>query len=561
MVSRVLLLLMALGAVAFPLSGDAPYRFRVTSMDAWVQVRGDGTAALSYEITFRPDSGSHPVDIVDIGLPSAFYRLDTAWASIGGQPARDIRPSQFVNPGVEVHLGSRLIPPGTTGTLKFSIVVANQVQPDSTSVNDASLLFQTTWFGSEYVSGPADSITVQVDLPPGSRPDTSRYHTFSRNDYVPTDSRFDSDRVSYLWRWENVRADRGYTVGVSFPRALVAAVYAPPEKGLGDSLMKLAEAFFGFLLVLLPLSAPILIVVLLVVSARRRRRHYLPPVVGVESGGIKRGLTPPEAALLQEMPLTKVLLLVIYGMVRKGALEVKPDGGGNFRFRKAAPFPEGVELRQYEKEFLTAVAEDGTLAVGGVRAMMTAMIKALGDKMRGFSRRETIAYTRSIMAQAWEQVRNAPSDRLPAALAENLDWLTLDDEAGGKLDEIRGDILRPTDRPEYWYHRLPFPGKPGAGGAEEHGSGVSAAASRFVAAMQGFSDALVGDPGSFTASVTRALNPPPVAPHSARSIWSGGSPTARTGGSGGSSSGGHSCACACACACAGCACACAGGGR
>ena len=48
------------------------------------------------------------------------------------------------------------------------------------------------------------------------------------------------------------------------------------------------------------------------------KSRYMPPIAEVEGGGIKRGLTAPEAAALLEMPVSKVLALVIFGMLKKG---------------------------------------------------------------------------------------------------------------------------------------------------------------------------------------------------------------------------------------------------
>ena len=58
----------------------------------------------------------------------------------------------------------------------------------------------------------------------------------------------------------------------------------------------------------------------------RRKTHYMPPIAQVEGGGIKRGLTAPEAAVLLELPVAKVLSLVIFGMLKKGILrQVQAD--------------------------------------------------------------------------------------------------------------------------------------------------------------------------------------------------------------------------------------------
>ena len=88
-----------------------------------------------------------------------------------------------------------------------------------------------------------------------------------------------------------------------------------------------------------------LIIVFAVRSSRKRLQQYLPPRVGIESGGIKRGLTPAEAALLQELPLAKVLLLVIFGLLKKDKLAIKEAAAKDFRFHvpeKRGPGAAGI---------------------------------------------------------------------------------------------------------------------------------------------------------------------------------------------------------------------------
>jgi hypothetical protein len=504
------------------LAAEDAYLFRVTRMDARVSAEFSGIVQVNYEIDFVNPPGSHPIDVVDIGMPNGFYKTETAQAEIDGRTCPNIRRSQYVDPGIEVHLDAGTIPPGGSGTLRFSIQVANLVFPAEKDPDYASLVFTTTWFGKEYVSGTADSIQLRIDLPPRSQPGTSRYYMFGRDDYRPTAAISENGRVSYLWRWENVRPDQGFTGGVGFPRTLVAETYTPPRTTLRGSLWNLLSAAGGFLLLLSPFLIPLLIIVLVARASRCRLKRYLPPAIGIESGGIKRGLTPPEAALLQELPLQKVLLLVIYGMVRKGVLEIKPAGEKEYRFHKIVPIPAGVELQNHEKEFLTAVSSEEQLSPAGIQTCLTGMIKDLQAKMRGFSSRETNAYYRSIMAKAWQQVKNAPADKLPAELADNLEWLTLDEEYEKKIGAAGWDgAFMPGSTP-YWYDRLPHDTVPGRMGAGKPGGGISASATRFVNAMQGFSTTLLGDPASFTSAITRVTNPPPV-PSSTSSRWSGAS--------------------------------------
>ena len=540
------LALCALLALGLCLPGAAAdYYFKVNDLKAELTVRPDGLVDIRYAITFSPQPGSHPVDIVDIGMPNENYDLGTARASLAGSEIGDIRKSEFVKPGVEVHLGGSEIRPGASGTLEFAIRVANMVYPDSDDSRFASLQFKTTWYDGKYVAGTCDRIEIQFNLPPGSRPEDVKYHAFGGSDYRPSESLVENGHVVYRWLWLGQPATAGYAAGASFPRKLVAAVYTPPRTSIIVAFLSVIFAFFAFAFTLSPIWIIVLIIFFAVRSSRRRMSQYLPPRVGIESGGIKRGLTPPEAALLQELPLPKVLLLVVFGLLKKEKLSVKEISAKEYRFH--AENKEGLELQEYETAFLAAIDKDGRLEKTALRKMFTDAIAALQKKMAGFSRRETNMYYVSIMNKAWDQVKNCPKDKLPDELAGSLEWLALDPEYEDKLKPYTDDALFPAGGRYYWYRG--FPQRTAGGGAaaapgKGYGQAVSGSASRLVQSLQVFSGALLGEGAAFTSAVTQVTNPPPVQHYS---------------GSGGHSSGGSSCACACACA--GCACACAGGGR
>ncbi len=521
----------------------ADYRFKVNDLKATLTVRPDSKVEIRYAITFTPQAGSHPVDIVDIGMPNDDFDLGSAAASVSGQRLSDIRNSEFVKPGIEVHLGGRTIFPGQSATLEFAILAGQMIYADSQDKDYASLQFKTTWYDGKYVSGNAERIEVQFNLPPGSNPETVKYHNFGNSGYQPSETLFEDGRVVYRWLWLDRPATVPYSAGASFPRNLVSSVYAPPRRSLLKALFGVFFAFFAFVLSLSPIWIIVLFIVLAVRSSRRRMKQYLPPRIGIESGGIKRGLTPAEAGLLQELPLAKVLLLVVFGLLKKGKLEIKEASGRDFRFHEQKK--EGLELLEHEKVFLSAIDKDNRLDKSLLRAMFVGMIAALKKSMEGFSRRETNQYYQSIMNKAWEQVKNSPQDQLPAELAQALEWLALDPDYERKLEPYATDSVLLPGRSDHWYRHFPQR-TAGAGGAvpgKGYGQTVGGAASRLVASLQAFSSTLLGDSAAFTSVVTKATNPPPVQHYS------------RSGGGGGGSS------CACACACAGCACACAGGGR
>jgi hypothetical protein len=548
MVIKKTALVIALALAWHGAAAAADYSFRVDSLSADLSVQADGAVRLRYAITFTPQPGSRPVDIVDIGMPADGYDLGTARASMAGRTLGDIRRSEYVTPGIEVHLGASAIAPGRSGTLEFEIMVNGMIFADSDDARFASLQFKSTWYDGKYVVGNAERIEIQFNLPPGSTPDNVKYHSFGSAGYKPSETFLSGDGVVYRWLWLDRPATAPYAAGASFPRELVASVASPPRPSLLRPLLTVVFAFFAFVLSLAPFWIIGLIIFLAVRGNRRRQQQYLPPRIGIESGGIKRGLTPPEAALLQELPLPQVLLLVIFGLLKKGLLDIRAAGDRDYRFG-ALP-KQGLELLDYEKDFFAAIDKDQRLDRTALRAMLTNMIKGMQAKMAGFSRRETNAYYQSIMDRAWEQVRNAPKEKLPEALAEALQWLAVDREYERKLAPIVHDTLFIPRTADHWYRRLPAEHPAGSAGGnvpdKGFGQGIGAAAGNLVGSLQVFSGALLGDSAAFTSSITRVTNPPPVAHYS---------------GSGGRSGGGSSCACACACACAGCACACAGGGR
>lgn len=545
MVRRARIAALALALCLPALAAD--YSFQVNDLAAELTVRADGQVELRYAITFIPEPGSHPVDIVDVGMPNEDYDLSSARAAIAGASIGDIRRSEYVKPGVEVHLGAHAIRPGASGTLELSILLPRMIFPDSDDGGFASLQFKTTWYDRKFVSGSAERIEIRFNLPPGSTPDGVKYHDFGAGGYKPSEMRLEGDRVVYVWQWRGQPATMPYAAGASFPRALVAAVAEKPRRSVLRSLLSVIFALIAFVFSLAPVWIIVLIIVLAVRSGRRRLQRYLPPRVGIESGGIKRGLAPPEAALLQELPLAKVLLLVIFGLLKKGRLEVRAAAAGDYRYHAATGGE--TELQEYETSFLAAVDAEERLDKAKLKAMFTAMIAALEKKMAGFSRRETNAYYLSIMNKAWEQVRSCPRETLPGELERSLEWLALDPQYEDKLEPFLRDTVFLPGQTGPWYRRFPQ-GAPGRGGSAAPGrgvgQGVKGAAANLVGSLQAFSGSLLGDSAAFTQSVTRVSNPPPA-------------PTTSSGGHGGGS--GHSCACACACACAGCACACAGGGR
>jgi hypothetical protein len=223
--------------------------------------------------------------------------------------------------------------------------------------------------------------------------------------------------------------------------------------------------------------------------------------------------------------------------------------------------PVSESLNSYETDFLKAFqVENRALRPKALQEVTINLIKSLQEKMKGFSRKESVEYYKTITEKAWAQVTAAGTPEVKAqAIEENLEWTMLDRDFDNRSKDIfsRGPVYVPM-----WWGRYDPSIGGGAGrsvsapsiGPTRGGSislphlpGADFAAS-VVGGVQSFSKNAIGDLTGFTSRVTSKTNPVPV------STYSGGGR-----GGGGFSGGGHSCACACACA--GCACACAGGGR
>jgi hypothetical protein len=278
---------------------------------------------------------------------------------------------------------------------------------------------------------------------------------------------------------------------------------------------------------------------------------YLPPSMKIEGVGIKRGLTAVESAILLETPLNKILTMILFGLLKKGAVTVLDDKPLKVKINE--PRPE--KLRTYEEKFLDAVKKDGTLSEGELRKLMVALVKEVGNKIKGFSRKETVNYYKDVVRRAWQQVEKADTPEVRSQrFDEGLEWTMLDDDFDDRMGRT---FTGPVYMPPWWIYYRPWksrvrPAATSTGKATSRapsGRGVqmptlpgAAFAASIVTGVQSTASNIVRSVTGFTSNVTQVTNPPPK-------------PSGRSYGSSGGSS------CACACACAGCACACAGGGR
>lgn len=597
------------------------YLFSVPRAQMLVTVQPDAGVRIDYEFTFHNSLGGHAIDIVDIGVPRSDFSLSSARAWIDDRPLTDIRVSTEVKPGFEVHLGSSQIPPGRSGRLHVQFVVPNMVYQDTTRNDYASLRITPTWFGGPYVLGTTQLI-VAIELPKSVKPDEAIHQG------LPFTRKAATDQGAVVgWHFPNTRLTGQHMVAVSFPKrdlqrvirqtaidllarwfadspqaritlgvvflVLLAILFFRFSGGTGFSVYFVLGAVACVLFYFSPgwhlLSMP---VVILLIGFNewllgRRAMRYMPPIAQVEGGGIKRGLTAPEAAVLLELPLARVLSLVIFGMLKKGMLrqvqadplmvavnepflvkdaESQPGLPAKDARPSASPVSpavveqysqaavrQGVVVNAYEHPFLFLIQNnpDKPLRAIDFSIAMKTLITASAARMKGFDLSDTKDYYRAIIRKAVTQA--AAIGDIPQrekAIDRDFDWILMDDHFPTVF--TYGRPYHPT-----WSRgsTVSTPGTPAGAPTVEGSTSFGDVASSFA----GWAQNTMGSMSSALSPGALQLSHPAggFLDLSGADYVAGEFFQALAESGGGSGGGGSGCACAgCACACA-----CAGGGR
>ncbi len=421
LISIALLLVMVL-AMNLSVVSAQTYLFEVDKTIANVYINPDGTMLVEYWFTFTNDPSASPIDYVDVGTPNDSYPLSAVTADINGAAITGIGYSSYVD-GIELALGGKAIRPGDTGIVHVRIPNITNALYVSDVEDYASFNFSPNYFGSEYVKGTTE-LTVTLYLPPGIEPDQPIYHTPKRwvGADEPQAGYDDQNRVYYRWSSSQANSHTQYIFGASFPENFV------PEDALQKPPSALASIFANDNLICICFNILIfgffgLIIFGSVRGQKKRKLKYLPPKIAIEGHGIKRGLTAVEAAILLEQPADKVVTMILFSVIKKGAATVVTQDP--LKLEISDPLPE--KLHKYELDFLDAFAEDTKNKRRALQDMMVRLIKSVTTKMKGFSRKETVAYYKDIMERAWQHVEAAET---PDVKMEKFDdymgWTMLD---------------------------------------------------------------------------------------------------------------------------------------
>jgi len=535
MVKRAFLLAVILAVTIASLSASlVSAQERVYSVDhEWVNIyiNPDGTIDLTYNMTLTVTQGT--INSFDVGQPNRDFTIGEAVDQYGNQLDKysytpDVASVDFKQP---LNAGDSIWYTITTN-------VAGMLSNDTTNPGNYGMQFAPQW-----LSIPINDVRVQIVMPEG----------VSVNDVKTLPDKFWNSsstvegKTALYWEIPTLQASQQYPIGVSFP-AQYLPDYVPTEEG-GIGWETIAA------LIVLPIIA--IIVIVLVVSVARKST-YSTPKVSMESLGIKRGLTAVEASYLLDLKPTQIVTEILYSLLQKRAVwaeATKPS----LILKILPPYENKTgskenPLRYYEIDFLQSVKADGSLDEEKLALTVSFLTDTVEEKLRGYSRKDTVDYYRKIVTQAWTQVEKAGTVELASnAYDEQLLWLMLDPNQKAHTETVfRGRTFQPNPMWFWWWYGYtiyhphptyrpninapaqsgPAPAIPGAEFANNIATAVENTSSNIVKNLEKFANSIVP--------------PPPKASHE----------PARKG---------ADCvcachACACACACVSCACACAGGG-
>ncbi len=544
------------------------YRFSIPDDEATIWIDEDGSVYISYAMTIN-NSGK-PLDYIDIGLPNDDYKLSNVTAEINGKEVLSEKISKAdkdesgLDHGVTIDITDSPIPTGESISFTISVAGISQVLNKTSDVADVkedyvSFNFMPNYFSSDFVEGNT-ILDVYLVLPKSVKDDDGRYFTPSDNwpgSQDPVDKyRTKDGNIVYEWKSSNASSSEKYEFGAAFPKSVLSSDTNIHTFNFWNSLKEYASCLIFLVvgaLIFLWLKIPSK-------EEKRRKSSYLPPEINNDGNGIKRGLTAVEAAVLLEEDLDKVIMMIVFSLTKKGIMTVTSEKPFTADFNLS----NTDELNQYETDFIEAVKEKDTVKrTALMKSLFQRLILSVKVKMAGFDKTQTQNYYKSIIAKAWEQVKEAQTPEMKGQLLDkNLGWAMLEGNLEKRTTESFGND--PVYLPDWWYNMgpgwhtyssphpssgsyRPIPGNIPSESGKLNMPKLPGAdfAHQISSSLQSFGQETVGDIKTFTGSVRSTTNPVKTT--------SSGSDNHNNHSHGGS--------CACACACAGCDCACAGGGR
>jgi len=502
-----------------------------------IWINQDGPIDLFYDMSLTLDSGPN-INYVFIGQSRGDFTVGEAVDQYGHSLSTSDESS-----GSDYKVRVNLYEPLSAGqTVRFNLTtnVARMVWEDTQNEGNVGMQFTPTWWEQASVH----DLRVLVVLPTGVDRDMIKTTEVLWDNTVVEDG-----RLGVYWEKQNLSPDERYPVGVSFPAEYVQNYETQPTGVI---------AFFqNYGLILVASVFGIIIIVAVIYAARKK--SYLSPQVSMETLGIKRGLTAVEASYLLDMKPTQIVTEILYSLLQKRAVWVESTNPAlKLRIMPAFKNKTGTDenpLRYYEIDFLHALKDDGALDEEKLAHTVTFLRDTVEQKLRGYSRLDTVDYYGKIVTKAWSQVEQAGTvDLASKAYDEQLLWLMLDPNYRSRIETTFRDRTFEPSPLWFWYwygyrHYSPRPTYkpninapakaakpptiPGAEFANNIATAVEKTSSNIVTDIEKFANAII------PVQTQKASHAP--ASREAGCVCA-------------------CAACACACACVSCACACAGGG-
>jgi len=512
------------------------YHFNYEYAKVWINQ--DATIDLFYNVSLTLDSGAQ-IRSVLMGQPTGDFHIDEAFDQYG----RQLQTYDYTS-GTNYRVNVTLYEPLTAGnTVWFTLLtnVGGMIKPDTMNPGNLGMQFAPAWRDEV----PISDVRIQIVLPPN----VTVAEVLTTERFWNSTSTEPDGSLALYWETPVIQPGEQFTVGVSFPAKYLPQYEAQPAENLflRNLAIILGVAGFG-------------VAILVVAVMASRKRPYQTPKVSMETLGIRRGLTAVEASYLLQLKPTQIVTEILYSLLQKRAvwvesakptllLRIMPE----FKDKKGT---DEAPLRYYEIDFLEAIKSDGTLDEEELAHAIMFLRDTLEQKLRGYSRSDTVDYYKKIVEKAWTQVEQAgTADIASKAYDEQLLWLLLDPNYRARTETtFQNRVFEPSPLWFWWWygytHYTPRPTytpnvnaptqsakPPGIPGAEF--------ARNLVTSVEKTSSNIVGNLEKFAGAIIPAAPPAKASHESARQ---------------GASCACACAACACACACVSCACACAGGG-
>jgi len=511
----------------------APGTYHIEKQWIKIWINKNGTIDLLYNLTFACDSGTFTW--IRIGQPNKDFVM---WSCVD-QYDQNLTTEKIVDDwtGVKIYFKDVL----QTGQ-KITVILLTQVDrmiwEDEMNPGNVGMMFTPCWWPDCWV----EDLRIAVVLPEGVKENETRHgeNTWTNLSQDPLE---EGKWVAY-WNQSNLPPNAQYPIATSFPKEYV-------DKWYSESPLDRIGGVIGSLV--LPVFALSIIAVAAVVVFRNLRRFpYSRPSFAMEALGVRKGLTAVEAATLLDVDPRRILTMVLFGLMRKGAVNIvepKP------KLRLQVISTAG--LRYYEDWFVDAIVFEsrvGTLSDKGLAGLILKLRREVNNKVKFYCRADTVKYYERVVENAWNQVRVAGTPEVKAeAFNQELEWLMMAPRFRSRVERVFGRGEEIPVQSSWWLpywsaHYAPsgFRGAEGKPATVQSLPGVQFAHAA-VTTIESTAGRIVANVEAFSKILSFAT-PSVEAKASARA------PVSR---------GGCVCACAscaCACACASCACACASGG-